>query len=401
LSGTKLTDLFPVNVLGFQSHRDEFAIDFDREQICSRLSNLYDRAITVEQLAEKYPVTQNDEWSFTVARTRLTSAKNIDRAISQCTYRPFDNRWCLFDEVAMDRPRKELKQHVRGRETLVLNVPKIVKVRWNHAFVSRYPSSAIALDINGSYNIPIYLFDLEADNQLQYSSENRSENLSASFKKEWLHKHNTNCPPVYDMMSFAYAVLHSRNYRERYSEFLKNDFPYIPTGYPLLLFNALVGLGKALVSLHLVQSPSLDTRVSKFVGIGTEVIKPGWTSDSGGTVWLDATGTKAKTNAGTHGFVGVTEEVWNFHIGGYQVCEKWLKDRKGRTLSADDIAHYHKIVVALSETIRIMKEIDEVIEQHGGWPGAFHTSGDSSSAPIEYKHDERTPKAAEDTLFED
>jgi hypothetical protein len=70
---------------------------------------------------------------------------------------------------------------------------------------------------------------------------------------------------------------------------------------------------------------------------------------------------------------GVREEVWNFYIGGYQVCEKWLKDRKGRTLSKDDLAHYHKIVVALSETIRLMQEIDEVIEQHGGWPGAFQT----------------------------
>ena len=65
------------------------------------------------------------------------------------------------------------------------------------------------------------------------------------------------------------------------------------------------------------------------------------------------------------------EQVWNFHIGGYQVCEKWLKDRKGRTLSAEDITHYHKIVVALSETIRLMAEIDQVIEAHGGWPGAF------------------------------
>ena len=73
------------------------------------------------------------------------------------------------------------------------------------------------------------------------------------------------------------------------------------------------------------------------------------------------------------------EAVWNFHIGGYQVCEKWLKDRKGRTLTKDDIAHYHKTVVALNETIRIMGEIDRIIEAHGGWPGAFVT------APLE-KH---------------
>ena len=80
-------------------------------------------------------------------------------------------------------------------------------------------------------------------------------------------------------------------------------------------------------------------------------------------MWVD--------KAQTVGFSGVREAVWNFHIGGYQVCGKWLKDRKGRVLTEDDIAHYQKIVVALSETIRLMQEIDEVIDAHGGWPGAF------------------------------
>ena len=78
--------------------------------------------------------------------------------------------------------------------------------------------------------------------------------------------------------------------------------------------------------------------------------------------------------AQTTGFRGVPEEVWNFHIGGYQVCEKWLKDRKGRTLTDDDLAHYQKVVVALSETIRLMADIDRVIDEHGGWPGAFQTA---------------------------
>jgi hypothetical protein len=93
-------------------------------------------------------------------------------------------------------------------------------------------------------------------------------------------------------------------------------------------------------------------------------------------VWVD--------KAQTVGFKGVREDVWNFHIGGYQVCEKWLKDRKGRMLSQQDIEHYHRIVVALSETIRLMKEIDEVIEQHGGWPGGFQvaSAAERSDAPL-------------------
>ena len=100
--------------------------------------------------------------------------------------------------------------------------------------------------------------------------------------------------------------------------------------------------------------------------------KVGWSDN---TVWLDAAATKKgqAATSGTIGFRGVPGAVWNFHIGGYQVCEKWLKDRRGRRLSDEDIAHYQKIVVALSETIRLMGEIDEVIEAHGGWPEAFQS----------------------------
>jgi hypothetical protein len=114
-------------------------------------------------------------------------------------------------------------------------------------------------------------------------------------------------------------------------------------------------------------------------------------------VWLNATATKKGQPAapGTVGFRGVPEPVWNFHIGGYQVCEKWLKDRKGRALSGDDIAHYQKIVVALSETIRIMAEIDEAIEEHGGWPEAFRAKGGEESAATSGQQ-ASLPRVAED-----
>lgn len=120
------------------------------------------------------------------------------------------------------------------------------------------------------------------------------------------------------------------------------------------------------------ESPKLDHPITEYLGRrAPEVEKVSWSRN---TVWLD----KAQTT----GFKSVREAVWNFHIGGYQVCKKWLDDRRkaGRKLSKDDIAHYQKIVVALSETIRLMKEIDEVIEQHGGWPGAFQTD-EAKAAP--------------------
>jgi hypothetical protein len=135
----------------------------------------------------------------------------------------------------------------------------------------------------------------------------------------------------------------------------------------------LIRLGSDLLALHLIESVDLNKSITIYHGqTNPEVRRVGW---SGDTVWLDATATGKGQPAtpGAIGFHGVPEDVWNFRIGGYQVCEKWLKDRKGRTLSGEDIAHYQKIVVAISETIRIMGEIDQVIEKHGGWPGAFAT----------------------------
>lgn len=174
-----------------------------------------------------------------------------------------------------------------------------------------------------------------------------------------------------DVFCYLYATLQSPTYRARYAEFLKIDFARVPLPGSLDLFRTLARLGDELVALHLMKSPKLDDFITTYTGPkNPEVGRVGWSDD---TVWLDAAATKKGQPAtpGIIGFHGVPEAVWNFHIGGYQVCEKWLKDRKGRTLSKDDIAHYQKIVVALSETIRLMKEIDEVIDKHGGWPGAF------------------------------
>ncbi|MEO8727292.1 MAG: type ISP restriction/modification enzyme [Acidobacteriaceae bacterium] len=172
------------------------------------------------------------------------------------------------------------------------------------------------------------------------------------------------------IFNYAYAVFHSPGYRNRYAEFLKIDFPRLPLTGDLELFRALARHGCDLVAVHLLESPKPDKPLTTYTGpTNPEVEK---ISYARAAVWLD--------KDQTCGFRGVTEALWNFHIGSYQVCDKWLKDRKGRTLSNDDVAHYQKIVVALSETIRLMNEIDEVIEKHGGWPGVFQSTLKSSDA---------------------
>ena len=199
-----------------------------------------------------------------------------------------------------------------------------------------------------------------------------------------------------DIFHYAYAVFYSPTYRERYAEFLKIDFPRLPLTGDAGLFRALAGLGADLVALHLLEDaypaaswnqnpcegsePSqgllspLQHPITTFVAgaNGTTMgafSKRACYDPAGGRVYLDT----SQRQASSH-FAGVPEDVWNFHIGGYQVLHKWLYDRRGkrgeagRTLTPEDIAHYQRIVVALQETIRLMAEVDAEIERHGGWP---------------------------------
>ena len=205
--------------------------------------------------------------------------------------------------------------------------------------------------------------------------DDSESNFSESFLKLLLETLNEVQPLIpEDIFHYIYAVFHSPGYRTRYAEFLKIDFPRVPLTGRLELFRSLAALGGELTALHLLEAETLQTPRSKFIGKNREVSKVGWTAEDGGTVWIDGKGTKGNYQPGSSGFGPVSEEIWNFHIGGYQVCHKWLKDRKGRTLTEEDISHYHKIVIALTETIRLMSKIDEVIETHGGWPGAFSSN---------------------------
>jgi hypothetical protein len=232
-----------------------------------------------------------------------------------------------------------------------------------------------------TYLFPLFLKTANSTADL-LGEDSTNENLSASWLRQLAagtgfaiggKSGPTRVLTPQAVFHYVYAVLNSPEYRHRYAEFLKIDFPRIPLPGSAVLFKELASLGAEMVSLHLLEAPKVDDFITTYAGPrNPEVGRVGWTDN---TVWLDAPATPRgqSQRAGTIGFYGVPDAVWNFHFGGYQVCEKWLKDRKGRKLLKADIEHYQKIVVALSETIRIMNEIDEVIETHGGWPGAFRT----------------------------
>jgi predicted helicase len=190
----------------------------------------------------------------------------------------------------------------------------------------------------------------------QELEESKCSNLHTNFIKDIINRLGYTPTPE-AIFYYIYAIFHSPTYRTRYAEFLKSDFPRVPLTRNDNLFRQLAEYGEQLVAMHLMKSPALAQTSAPFIENGG-----GGIVDAGHPKYENG---KVIINKKQDCFVDVPEAVWNFHVGGYQVCQKWLKDRKGRTLSPDDISHYQKIVVALAQTIELMAKIDEAIPN---WP---------------------------------
>jgi predicted helicase len=222
---------------------------------------------------------------------------------------------------------------------------------------------------------PLYLYIKHDEMQLDTSSDttvNQRPNLAPAFIKDCTDRLGMTFIPdgkgdraqtfgPEDVFDYLYAVFHSPDYRKRYANFLKIDFPRLPLTADPELFRALCEIGARLVALHLMETPIPLMTAYPVAGDNTvETVRysaPGQCSEKG-RVWINK----------TQYFEGVPPEVWAFHVGGYQVCQKWLKDRKGRLLTYDDMTHYQRIVAVLAETIRQMSAVDETIAASGGWP---------------------------------
>jgi len=412
-NGWKLSEIFPVNSVGTVTARDKLTIHETPEDIWRVVQDFVE--LPAEKARYKYDLGKDTrDWKVALAQQDLKTSGPSKKLLTHILYRPFDHRWTYYTGHSRGficMPRPEVMYHMLVGENLAFHICRqIVSDCWCHILVTKCLTDICYVSNKTrevGYTHPLYLYGLHGG--LKFGND-REPNISSAFLNELadiLRLKQTKPHDLFisltpeDIFYYTYAVFHSPSYRNRYAEFLKIDFPRLPLTSSLELFRALARLGGDLVALHLVEAPvqqALSARYDQsarawrydvtpgghrlpvaltFTGPAAPVVeKVGWSDD---TVWLDAAATKKGQPAtpGTIGFHGVPEEVWNFHIGGYQVCQKWLKDRKGRNLSADDLTHYHRIVIALHETIRLMREIDEVINQHGGWPAAFQVKGET------------------------
>ncbi len=366
--GWKVTDIFPVNSVGLFTARDHFVVDFDENILTNRIEEFRGTGLSDDEIRDKYELQDSKGWRLANARQEIRLDGDYKRAFTNCLYRPFDIRPLFYHKAVIERSRSQFMHHLLNGENLAICIGRAGQVvgstQWDIVYCGRKIVDLNIFYRGGGQCFPLYLYPTEGE--MQFEGGHRRPNLNLEFIKAVSEKlglrfvedgkddlEETLGPE--DIFNYAYAVFHSPTYRSRYTEFLKIDFPRLPLTSDKELFKGLAAKGAELVSLHLMESPKLNSLIIKYPVAGSNVVDK---------VTYNETAKRVYINKEQY-FEGVLPDVWNFHIGGYQVCQKWLKDRKGRTLTYDELTHYQKVIVALKETIRLMAEIDKLIPV---WP---------------------------------
>ena len=356
--GWAIPEIFQKGSFGIVTARDKLTIHFTQEAVRQTVTDFVSRV--EEDARERYRLGRDSrDWQVRLAQADLRNHPDIDNHIAPIRYRPFDTRFTYYTGRSRGfhcMPRPAMSAHLLAAENVALCVARGSKpYAWKHVLVSdAITASGYVSNKSGSVHFfPLYLYP--NSEELGLSTE-RSVNLKPDFLKALAEKlgvprtAQSGLPDGISpeaILAYLYAVLHSPTYRERYAEFLKYGFPRIPLPTDMAQFQKLAGFGHTLIDAHLGRH-ELPAAPSRFEGEGDSVVARVQYRD--GHVWINA----------TQYFSDVPLAVWAFEVGAYQVCEKWLRDRRGEALSHADIRQYRQVLAAVAETLQVTKMIDEI-----------------------------------------
>ena len=357
-----VSEVFPVNSVGIVTARDRLTIHWSEQEAWDTVRAFSEMD---PELARQGYKLGNDtrDWKVTLAQKDLRDFGPTRENVVPILYRPFDIRRTYYTGRSRGficMPRPEVMRHMLAGENLALCVGRQGQVvgagEWNLIYCSQNIEDLNLFYRGGNVNFPLYLYPTADHDHLfvQHKSSERQPNLSPKLV-ERLEETHGQVPSPEAIFYYTYAVLHTPAYREKYAEFLRIDFPRIPFTKDSALFATFAELGARLVGLHLLTSPELDPPACRFEGQGDSVVAQ--TKAQG--FRYDADEQRMYVNK-TQYFGPVPLEVYAYRIGGYQVCDKWLKDRKKRRLNLDDIRTYCRMVTAIGLTLDIQQELDIV-----------------------------------------
>ncbi|MGV1013399.1 MAG: type ISP restriction/modification enzyme [Methyloceanibacter sp.] len=330
-----IPEILPDNTPGIITARDRFAIAIEPGELNARIAKLLDSRLSESDIRREFNLKNTRGWSLAEARERLKEAPNWRGAIRTILQAPFDSRHVVYDIRLIDWGRWSFIDRLKGR-LLSLCLPRKIDIQrgWEHVFVADELISHHSVSMK-EVN---YAFPLAIDGH---------ENFSPDFRAFLDSRYDHHYAPD-EIFGYIYAVLHAPAYRTRYAEFLRIDFPRIPFPETKAEFDALSKLGWALVQAHLLRDLPRKG-LARYHGKGEHEVESVRYDPKDKVVWINK----------TQFFKSVPQAVWDFHIGGYQVLDKYLKSRKGRKLSLDEINHVATVADVLAFTVEQMAKIDK------------------------------------------
>lgn len=362
-----ISEVFDKSSGGVKTHRDHFVIGFTEEEVKQRMRTFTSR-LPDDLVAQALNLEDTTDFKINTARAAVNKI-DWKEYLKTYAYRPFDNRTICYLSHLIDRDRLDVMRNFDSKNLGLVTMRQYVydSVKtYNYTFcVQDIIDNRFFISNRGICSVfPLYLYK-EKDNpkkrsfgsammlfepEAEYGA--KKPNLLAEVV-ERLIKAYKKTPSPEEIFYYIYAVLYSETYRTKYSEFLKIDFPRVPFTKDYQLFKKMSEYGNRLADLHLLKSPDLDSPIARFQGKGDNRVKRLKYDDKAGVLHISK----------EQYFEGITQEIWSYQIGGYQVCDKWLKDRKERILSLEEIQTYCRVVTAIKKTIEMQKAIDEIYEE--------------------------------------
>jgi predicted helicase len=348
-----INEIFPVNVSGIVTARDKFVIGFDKIEIRNRILQFRNLSLPDDIIKQTFNLKDTRGWKLSSARKKLSEDPNWNSYYQNILYRPFDVRAIYYSEDMVDWGRPEVMRHMLEENIgIIARRQQLPDRSCNYFFISQHLISdgVIRSDNKGSESLfPLYIYPDENKKDIFNQHKIKKEpNIPIAIFQKLQSAYRRKLVPE-EILYYIYSIVYSNIYRETYAEFLKFDFPRVPITADYELLKKMSRLGKKLANLHMLKSSVLDSPITKYQGSGD--------NDRIEKIVYKENEERVYINTDKY-FEGINPEVWNYHIGGYQVLKKYLKDRKNRNM--EDAPRYCRIVTALSKTIEIQKEIDKI-----------------------------------------
>ena len=349
LNWKNLKYIFPINSVGIVTARDKFVIDFDKTVLKNRIYQFKNNKISDNIIKTTFKLKDTSSFNLQKSRLAMSKIENIEEHITKIQYRPFDLRNIFYSKILVERPLINIMHNMLDGDNIGLLVKRQSKrYPFSYIFITdKIVESCIFESAYANATLcPLYLYPLLSGDLFEKPQVERKPNIAPEIFNMLRTAYGKEPSPE-EILYYIYGVFYSNIYREKYAEFLKIDFPRVPFTADFELFKKVGELGKQLVQLHLLESDKLDIPIAKYQGAGE--------NDRIEKVVYNEDEQRVYINDGKY-FEGINSELWSYHIGGYQVLYKYLKDRKGRIL--EDARRYCKIATSLQKTIELQKEIN-------------------------------------------